>query len=96
MKFGFDLDQLLLVQKTQICVIVELVVEVEKIVAAGEQTVEFVGLVAAKETDLFEIVEERIVAVLVVEQTGSGAVKSHSEVELVAVRTVSAAAEPAD
>lgn len=50
----------------------------------------------AKETGLIEIVEERIVAVLVVEQTGSGAVKSHSEVELVAARIVSAAEEPVE
>ena len=79
----------------QSCAIVEQVVGVEKI-AAEEIVVE----AEAEETDLTEIVAElvvvRIVADLVVGQTGSGAVKSHSEVELVVVQIVSAAEVPAE
>lgn len=75
------------------CAIVEQAVGVEKI-AAEEIVVE------AEETDLTEIVAElvvaRIVADLVVGQTGSGAVKSHSEVELAVVQIVSAAEVPAE
>ena len=77
----------------QSCVIVEQVVGVEKI-AAVEIVVE------AVETDLIEIVAELIVAQIVADwvvgQTGSGAVKSHSEVELVVVQIVSAAEVPAE
>lgn len=43
-----------------------------------------------------ELVVEQIVAELVVGQTGSGAVKSHSEVGLVVVRIASAAEVPAE
>lgn len=77
------------VQMIQNYVIAELAAEVEQIVAAVGKKIVVV------EIDLkivVELVEKR--TVLVVDQTGPGVVKSHSEVELVVVRTVSAAEEP--